>query len=525
MAGAVVRKSPYGFVLSLWLAFIFQGAFHAIVAPMWDGFDEPGHLAYVLFIDDHGRPPGFAEPSFPRFFVDVNSYLPSTVGHGAPSFAAWRNMSPGERQRNRAVADQLARDPNRYRLYISGNYERQQGPVFYYLAAIPAYFLRWLSLPKVVVAMRLFCVLLASLAVPLSALALRLLDGQAAVLVGLPIVALAPNTLFAFDRISNEALVFPLMAAIAYALIAVTKRGSRRDCWQLGAFAAVGVWSRFTIVAVLPAVALALISGRVRRGRWLTALGLPMGALAVLLAWNHAQSGHMSGVIERTAVGVITVNDLERAWARLKALPVVSELVKNHLWCGGWGFVKPSGGVYVMVLTVIGMAAGTAWLRRRRPLPSASWPLVLVIAAYLMAMTAHIVNGAIAAVKDPAFPTIGAEGWYLDETRPMEAALLALVACAALASGGVRLTSIASTTLLAGAGAAGTILLLLPHWGGVDGQRLGMDAFRAAVEAAPIRRFVSLPLAIVACWLTALIFAITEAWRRRDAVAREESVS
>src|SRR5579884_924920 len=142
-----------GFVVALWLAFVLQGTFYALLAPMWEGFDEPGHLAYILFIDDHGRPPGFNEPSFPKFFVDANALLPSVVGHGAPTFVQWRAMTAPQRDASRARADQLAKNRDRYRVYVSSNYERQQGPLFYYIAAIPAFFLRHLTLPKLLVAM------------------------------------------------------------------------------------------------------------------------------------------------------------------------------------------------------------------------------------------------------------------------------------------------------------------------------------------------------------------------------------
>lgn len=222
------------FITALWIAFLCVGIFHALVAPMWDGFDEPGHLAYILFIADHGRPPGFSELSFPKFFVDANRYLPSAVGHGAPTFVEWRAMSSDQRDRSRAIADQLAQNPNRYRTYISSNYERQQGPVFYFLAAVPGHFLRDLPLPKLLVSMRLFCVFLASIAVPISAAVLLRIGDDAALAIGLPVVALAPNTLFAFDRVSNESLVFPLMAGITFALVSVARKGSFRDCWLLG---------------------------------------------------------------------------------------------------------------------------------------------------------------------------------------------------------------------------------------------------------------------------------------------------
>ncbi len=493
-------------MVALWIAFVLQGAFHAIVAPMWDGFDEPGHLAYILFIDDHGRPPGFNEPSFARFFVEANRYLPSTVGLGAPTFAEWRRMPQAERERNRAIADQLAQDPNRYRVYISGNYERQQGPVFYFLDAIPGFFLRHLTLPKLLVAMRLFCVLFASTAVPISAAALLLIGGESALAIGLPLVALAPNTIFAFDRISNESLVLPLMAAITYALIAVATNRSSRDCWLLGILTSIGIWTRLTIVSVLAGVIIALLFGRVRSSRcWFAALGLPIAALGVLLAWNQAASGHMSGVIERTTVSSTTIEDVEKALARLRGLPVTRELVKNHLWSGGWAFLKPPDALYGVVVIAILALIVIALVSRKKPIPRAVWPLLAIIIAYLTAMALHMVNGAIAAIKDPKFPTIGAEGWYLDEMRTMEACIVAIVIGAAVSERGARRVAQIFIILLLIANVAGTVFLLLPHWAGYSGHEVGFDVYRGAIEAAPIHRLPALPLALAAGWLIALL--------------------
>ena len=497
------------FVIALWLAFILQGSFYAIVAPMWEGFDEPGHLAYILFIDDHGRPPGFDEPSFARFFVEANRHLPSGVGRGAPTFAQWRAMAQAERNRNRAIADQLARDPNRYRDYISGNYERQQGPVFYFLAAIPGFLLRHLTLPKLVVAMRLFCVLLASIAVPISASALLMIGGDVALAIGLPLMALAPNTMFAFDRISNESLVLPLMAAITYALIAVAKSGSLRHCWLLGVLTSIGIWTRFTVVSVLAGIVVSLLIGRTRSWRgWLAALGVPLVALAALLAWNQAESGHMSGVIERTTVSATTLDDVKHAAQRLRGLPVIRELVKNHLWSGGWSFLKPPDAVYGVTLIAIAACIAIALIRKQEPMSRAVWPLVIVILAYLMAMAFHMLNGAVAALKDPNFPTIGAEGWYLDELRTIEAALIAVIVGAAVREHGARAVAQIAIVLLLIANVAGMLLLLLPHWGGYPGQAIGFDVYRSAIEAAPIRRSPALPLVIALGWLISLLGAL-----------------
>lgn len=489
------------FILALWLAFVLRGAFHAVTAPMWDNFDEPGHLAYILFIDDHGRPPGFDEPSFPKFFIEANRYLPSMVGSGAPDFQTWGAMSPAMRDRSRALADQLARDPRRYTLYAGGNYERQQGPVFYYLAAIPAFVLRKLTLPKLVVAMRLFCVLLASLAIPIAAKALDLLGGARVVAIGLPLVALLPNTIFAFDRISNEALVFPLMALIAYGLIAMATRATDRDAWILGIAATIGIWTRLTLVCVLPAVIVALVIARVRRPRAIAAaIGLPIITTLILLAWNKVESGHVTGLIQQTSITAVTRADIGQALARMRSLPLLRELVKNHLWAGGWGFLKPPGFVYAIVVIGIALTLVIATIKGRPKMPRAAWPLAAVIVVYLAAMLFHMITGAIAAIHDPKFPTIGAEGWYLDEMRVMEAGLVAIVLAGAF---NARRTSQALIAACVIADIAGTLLLLIPHWGGAEPYAFSAATFAAAIQAAPVRKSIALPILIALGYLTA----------------------
>src|SRR5262245_21384207 len=116
--------------------------------PVWDGFDEPFHLAYALFVTDHGRPPGLHEPSFPADMVRAIPALPTFLGQRgaarrwreAPSFETWRAMPPGERARRRALASRFSSRP-----YDGENYERQQGPLFYYVAAPLAWLFRGAS--------------------------------------------------------------------------------------------------------------------------------------------------------------------------------------------------------------------------------------------------------------------------------------------------------------------------------------------------------------------------------------------
>jgi len=488
-----------GFVVALWVAFVLQGAFYALIAPMWEGFDEPGHLAYILFIDDHGRPPGFDEPSFPKFFVDANADLPSVVGHGAPTFAQWRAMTRAQRDFDRARADQLAKNPDRYRVYISNNYERQQGPLFYYLAAIPAFFLRHLTLPKLLVAMRIFCVLLASTAVPIAARLFEVI-GDRALLVCLPLFALAPNTLFTFDRVSNEALAFPLATAIALELVIVVVRPSRGHYLALGLLTAAGIFTRLTFLAMLPGIAIALL---VTRRKNVEVLAIPAVAMAILLIWNKIGSGHLSGIVEQSYAGRTSGADIRAAFHLLRSIPLTSEFVRNHLWVGGWGFIKPPAIVYDIALVLIAIGIVAIALKWRGGNMQLIAPLIAVLLAFLAALAAHLFAAAIGAVKTPGTVTVGPGGWYVDEIRAIELGIAAFFIAGATTPRSAVMIGRVLIVLCAIAVAAGVIFLLLPHWAGGGG-----DVYRAAIDAAPVRRSLALPIIVAIGWIAALLAAL-----------------
>jgi hypothetical protein len=496
------------FVIALWLAFLCRGAFHTVLAPMWNGFDEPGHLAYIAFVAEHGRPPGYQEPSFPRLYVETNRYLPSHVGNGAPSFPRWRSMTAEQRETSRAMAARVSTSMSAT-TYISANYERQQGPLFYYLAA-PFYLaVRHMALPKIVVALRLFCILLASLTIPLSARLLRLGGGSRAVLLGLPIVALLPNTPFAVDRISNEALTWPLSAAIAMQVVLFATRRERRDAIALGILTAAGVWTKLTLLPFVAACAWFAFAELET-----TPLVINMLTTAVLLGWNKEASGSFSGLIEATEGRGAGWGDLPAALERLRSLPVIRELVKNHLWSGGWGFVKPPDLVYGIALIILMLCAALAFLSIRRRGAKLDGlrlvqPFIMVVAVALLAQGYHIVTAAMAAIRSPGFPTIGAEGWYLDAFRPIEALLVAIVGAAAIPPRWTRAASAVLIACLAALDLMGTSILMLPNWAGFSAPGPLSAAFRGAIAAAPIHRYAFVPLALALGWIIACAAAGT----------------
>lgn len=510
------------FVGALWIAFLARGAIHALTAPMWDGFDEPFHLAYAVFVADHGRPPGFQEASFPRILLDANQHLPSFLGYGAPSFAEWRAISSEAQSLAReAVRRQTAGRVVGSRDYLGPNYERQQGPLFYYLAAPLVRVLGFTSLPALLVGLRLFCVGLASLIVPLSAaLVLRLL-GPKGLVAALPLVALLPNTLFFADRLTNDALAWPLLAWIAVLLLKLVDEGRPRDACWLGLAVSAGIWTKLTLLPALAAAAVAVwLCSRfdqtgLRRRLSLFALAAPATMAAILFAWNRAASGSWSGLVQAGALDGASATALLRSAADVSSFGYFGRLLENHLWSGGWGFVKPPWIVYLIAVAAIAaifaavrLFGGESESENRSPFHR-SIPLMVLGAIFLLAMLYHATTGALASRLREDFPRIGAEGWYLDLLRPLEAAALAGLALSRRGTREAVWLGRSMLVILVVIDVAATLGLLIPAWSGSSSPWAVGSNLPHALAAAPLAISGGLVAALVVVWLT----SIGLAWR------------
>jgi hypothetical protein len=397
----------------------------------------------------------------------------------APRFDAWRRLDPERRAAHRADASRVGSGVGSALPYSHENYERQQPPLFYFAAAPAARLLAGASLPSFLVGLRLFCVLLGSLVVPLTARLARLLLPARGVFFALPVVALAPNTLFFLDRVTNDALAWPLLAATAGALVLAARRPGRPSRFvALGLLVAAGIWTKMTLLATLPAALVAVLLARRRKdgrglGRALAGAGLPVFLCAPLFVWNAAGSGNWSGVTYAVPGGR---PGLLAALAELPRLDLpffLREWVRNHLWAGGWGFLRPPDAVYAFVTVLLLAAAASAALaaraRGRAIFGGRRWTslgaLVLLFAA---SMLLHVLSAAAAGRELGGPPLAGGEGWYFDVLRPIEAAAAAALLCAALPAGRTRAAAAVLCGGLLAADAAGTFGLLLPRWAGLE---------------------------------------------------------
>jgi 4-amino-4-deoxy-L-arabinose transferase-like glycosyltransferase len=499
-------------VLAVWIAFLARGTIQVLITPIWDGFDEPFHVAYAAFVAENGRPPGFDERSFPSAYYAALPLLPSVVGHGAPDFRAWRQLSPEERSFRRGRAARLIASPVPAN-YAFANYERQQPPLFYILAAPVAWLFRHASVPVFVIALRLFCVLLASLLVPLTARLARLLLPQRGVFFALPLAALLPNTLFFVDRVTNDALAWPILAAIAASLVLVARRpGHPRRAAALGLLVAAGVWTKLTLLPALPAALVAALWARRRSdGRrpslLFAAASLPALLIAPLFFWNHLASGSWTGIIYSVRVPQLGLLEGLRGVSEVRLIGAFTQWAYSHLWAGGWAFLQPPRAAYDASLAALLLGAGAALVvtrRRGTRIPGGSrWLAPATLAFFFFAaMLFHLLAAAAAARLLGTGPLAGGEGWYFDLLRPIEACAAAALLVAAVPARLTRAVVGALMVLLLSADTAGTFGLLLPHWAGLAsaGWSFGaiQEAVRGARDAAPLLYPAFLPFCLTA---------------------------
>jgi len=516
--------------LAAWLAFVSCGLLLVMNLPLWEGFDEPFHLAYLTFVARHGRPPGYLEPSMPVEYARIGSLLPSWFPH-APSFEKWRRQTPLSREAVRREAAQVGSGMVGAPRYLGTNYERQHPPLFYYAAAPAAWLLRGASLPVFLVGMRFFCVLLASLMVPLTARLARLLLPQRAVFLALPLAALLPNTLFFADRITNDALAWPIFAAAAGQLVLVARRPSRRSALGLGLLAAAGPWSKMTLLPLLPAALAAVLLARRRRsGRRLDlfalAVALPAALVAPLLAWNRSASGVWSGITYNILPLHADLPAVFAQWHSLEPALLFGYWGHFHLWSGGWEFLQPAPGVDRAVgagLLALGLVCLASARSRGAGWPGGTrWlPLACLCLFFLGAMLFHALAAAAAGNLVGKPPLAGGEGWYFDVLRPIEACAAAAMLCAAMPARRVGQAAAALVALLLAGHALGWFGLLLPHWAGTPGAVWSLPGLAQTAEgarqAAPVLYPPSAAVVLAVCLVASSLALVAIAARPHPA--------
>ena len=360
----------YSAPAAIWLAFLIHGAVYCQLIPIWEGYDEWAHYAYVEHLRLHGTLPMVAD--------GITEEIRNSVQSGRFRHEAGDPMTL---------------------------YEAQQPPLYYWILSIPNRLFISADIQTRVHRLRWLSVLIASLAVPYAWLAaLGLFHSRAIALSVCALIAAMPGLMIDIARVGNAGLAVALGSWIVFLLL--------RPPHRLLGFA-VG------LALLTKAYFLILVPVLIFRRRF-SALGVAI----TLSGWWYWRNFRLTG----TWTGEIMDVTAARMGSKLAAISKVNWLkvldgaLWTHIWTGAWSFLTVRSWMYRVFELVFAIAAiMLVWALLRRPWGCCKRKLALLGSLEALFAAAMAYDAlAIFLAKNISF----AAGWYCYSLIVAEALLL-----------------------------------------------------------------------------------------------------
>ncbi|MCC7176425.1 MAG: hypothetical protein IT159_14630 [Bryobacterales bacterium] len=496
-------SGPRRLVLLVWLCFLARGAFHAVLLPLWEGFDEWAHFAYAQQLAEGGGLPVLGRTPVSREVAESLSLTPLPFGHhpiDVPRLtydAYWKLAQPAREDMRRRL-DHLPRGWARQPAAAGPlNHEAQQPPLYYLLMAPVQWAAGEAPLPARVLLMRLATLLATSLVIPLAfAAGRRVLPGEGPAAALAALIAAMPGFTMTACRVGNDGV-----AAVIFAALLCLMLRERPPAFSCGVLLGAGLLTKAYFLTAIPAMA--AVYAWKRRWRGAAAAFLTAGLLSGWWYWrNRTLTGSWSGLQQ------VAGSDLP-VWRVLGHIPQVDWArffdiaFLSHIWIGNWSFLQLRGWMYrVFALIVLTAAAGLLLrFRRERASRTGVWTLASFYGFFWLGLCYHELTFSVLGLSSAA-------GWYLYAVVVAET-LLAALGLTALSAPGVRQWVLpAGAALFALLDLYATHFLLLPYYTGLIAHRAdgALAAFRLSQFggggfALVLHRLMAPPAAAGALWI------------------------
>jgi dolichyl-phosphate-mannose-protein mannosyltransferase len=425
-------------LLFLWVAFVIRGLWYSAMMPVWEGYDESYHFAYLQYVAAgktlfsgtagvslevqhslHLLPLAWelSLQGLPQPLITDDSFWQLSAKDRDILTSGVRNIPPEEWSQPATEA--------------IPNYEFQQAPLYYWLFSVPMCLMARATLLSRVMVLRMLSVMLASIVVPLAYRIAREIFGDDRKALGVTaLLVLLPELMVNVARVGNESPALVLMTiALIYALRAVEKPESWSAWIALGLTLGLGLLAKAYFLVTLPAFLLIGVyliwASRAtpeskRRTiaitfRWCAACGIIL-AVAGRWYWRvHATTGSWSGIIALPGLRNISLAE------KLAAIPHVNwrsgaiSVLLSHIWFGGWSFLRLPVGWYILAAVPITIAVVGVIVRLVRAAKGSAWDThdsqIAVLAAFYGCFVAGLAYHVLV-----TFLSLGisaSTGWYL----------------------------------------------------------------------------------------------------------------
>ncbi len=376
----------------LWALFLVRGVFYCTMLPLWEGWDEYAHFAWLQHWIDHATLPREQDAISREIDESMRlAALPHELDWIGPPYRIhekWWALSSQEREervaRLRSLSPALAHQAAEAGAHPFVFYEAQQPPLYYWIVSSPLRLIQNWPIASRVLSIRLLSMLIATFVIPLTWLAARNVYAPA-------LLAIAPGLAIDVARVANDALAIPLTALLVWLLV----RQKRNWLW-VGIVLGAGLLTKAYLLALIPAVAICWDRRDWRR------LGLAFLTAAAIAGWWFGRNVYDGD----SFTGWRQAVPLARALAEIPQvnwLAAAQVSAKSFLWFGAWSFLSLKSWIYT-ALELLGLVAVAGWFRSG----VGSLRVPLAFAGCFVAALVYSTLGLYAATGVP-----NSMGWYL----------------------------------------------------------------------------------------------------------------
>jgi 4-amino-4-deoxy-L-arabinose transferase-like glycosyltransferase len=415
--------------------FLLRGVFYCALFPLWEGFDEYSHFAFVQHVAEMGSLPLAAQTRVSREIEEslklvplpwlLRDLPPPHLTHDA----YWR-LPEQERSRRqdelRSMPADWSRQPAGRELLI---YEAQQPPLYYWLLAPALRLASNMALPARVMFLRLLSMLLASISIPLAFFAAERVFGDRRIAVGITaLIAVMPELMVDVCRVGNDSLGLLVYSLLIYQILRfIDDPGRRPAAILLGLILGLGLLTKayfLTGVAALCAILACTVLFNRRSCKNAVAHGiLALGLAALTSGWwywrNRALTETWSGLMQDVELRKVSPVDLFRNIPRVDWRAAFDSTFFSHIWFGNWSFLQVRSWIYhsyrdLALLSLLGILIliAASWLKQCARFTFVArrdylLPIILIYASFWLGLSYHIL------ITFTASGSSSSAGWYL----------------------------------------------------------------------------------------------------------------
>jgi hypothetical protein len=331
---------------ALWLCFLTKLLFYSSFVPLWEGYDEFAHFAFVQYLNANHKLPPLKNAGVSQEVAESLRLAPvpwtirQWMSGSLPHDDFWRLPEASRQQRElelKQIPRSLAPEP----APNLSLYETQQPPLAYLLYAVPYAVFQSADLLTRAWVLRITGSAIASLVIPLGFIVSRRILGSDSQAVGVTaVIAAMPELMMLADHGGNEPLAIVLATLCVYGLCLIVEKSSPWRALLLGILLGCALLTKSYLLTLIPLVLIVYAAFLRRRGA--VQLLITLATTAAIAGWWYGRAIHTTGTLTGDQISIAarqSATPILRAMQGFNWRGAANFALTSHIWLGGWSFL------------------------------------------------------------------------------------------------------------------------------------------------------------------------------------------